>query len=531
MINKNFAAIIICLILASTKLVCAQEEKVEMTEEPQKLSPPSAEVVKANGPILTEEELLTPKPKPPPPKEDPNKINEAEIYVQDAEKLKIAETYKTLNLNDVIEQGLRKNYDQLLRDQQKTFNDVDFSGVKRAFWLPELKLTLTTTDQHITTIHSADNASNVYTPNTPSGSLGLSLGNYTIFNWGKDYALYLNNKESYERNQQILEETRREFRLDLIAQYFALLSAKNIDKINQDQLRQAAFIYRLNKERVAVGKVSKQDYYLARSEYLRSQNEYHLSKETSDTLDESMSFTISDDIGTKYTIIEALDYKRLKVSLEACFEYAAKNNAGILNSKSALENAERAHDIAVRENLPLPKFTVNLGAYTKQFGPTTNQTAYSNSYNGNVEVVASVNATWSLTGADGLFNSDKLAKSRISQEISFRELSKNDHLARSLIRQTYSNILSEQNQLLILESRIPTLQKTFDTILENYLANKIKFYDFHLILTEITQAKILLEQTKLQHLKDKLTLAKLSGIEDFPGENFDKIAVLKKEIN
>jgi hypothetical protein len=73
------------------------------------------------------------------------------------------------------------------------------------------------------------------------------------------------------------------------------------------------------------------------------------------------------------------------------------------------------------------------------------------------------------------------------------------------------------------------LQKTFDTILENYLNNKIRYYDFHIILAELTQAKMLLEETMLLHLKEKLALAKFAGIEDFPGENFERMADFKQE--
>jgi hypothetical protein len=85
-----------------------------------------------------------------------------------------------------------------------------------------------------------------------------------------------------------------------------------------------------------------------------------------------------------------------------------------------------------------------------------------------------------------------------------------------------------QNQIVILEARIPSLQKSFDTILENYLSGKTKYYDFHLSLIELTGTKILFEQTKFNHLKEKLTLAKISGLEDFPGENFEQLATRVK---
>lgn len=505
------------------------------TNKVENLKPETEKTPKAPKPeVVSEEELLKPKKKnididaqnKDQDKVKSKEVSESEVYIQEADRYKVTDIYKNLQLNDVIEQGLRKNFDQNIRGQKDSLNEIEFQGVKSAFWLPELKINLTTANQRISTLHSSTTPPTTPNPTTPTGSLGLSLGDYTVFNWGKDYALYLNKKSTFERNKQIFDESKRELKLNLIENYFNLITIKNIEKIRQDQLRQASFIYRLNKEKITVGKTSKQEYYLSRSEYLRAQSFYHESKLNSDVADENMSYLIADEIGTKYVLNETLDYRRIKIPLEESLKLGSVNNPTVLSDKTTLNNAERSYDVALKENMPLPKFSVNLGAYNKKFGATTNQTAYETySGSGNVELVASINASWSLTGADGLFNSNKLAVSRIGKEIAFRELEKNKYFTQSFIRQTYKNILSLQNQIVVLEARIPSLQKSFDAILENYLAGKTKFYDFHLSLDELTSTKILYEQIKLDHLKEKLTLAKLSGLEDFPGENFEHLAV------
>ena len=503
----------------------AEPEAVQTTEAEKPAKP------KPN--VLSEEDLLKPssesKRKSSEQKVKSKNISESEIYIQESDKYKLNETYKNLQLNDVIEQGLRKNYEQNIRGQFDSLSEIEFTGAKNAFWLPELKVNLTTANQRISTLKSSNTPPADPTTLIPSGTLGLSLGTYTVFNWGKDYELYLNKKSTYTRNKQIFEESRRELKLDLIGTYFSLMSAKNIAKIRQDQLRQASFIYRLNKEKITIAKTSKQEYYLSRSEYLRAQNDYHDAKINSDTADENMAFLIADESGTKYVLNETLDYKRVKITLDESLNLSAKNNPTLLTNKTLIQNAERSYDVALKENMPLPKFTVNLGAYNKRFGSTSNSTLYENdSGNGNVELVASINATWSLTGEDGFLNSNKLAIGRIKKEIALKEFEKNSHYTQSIIRQTYLSILSLQNQIVILEARIPSVQKAFDTILENYLAGKTKFYDFHLVLDELTTTKILYEQTKQQHLKEKLTLAKLSGIEDFPGEIFEHLAIRLK---
>jgi outer membrane protein TolC len=503
------------------------EVPAEASEEAAEISAP-VEKAKAKSPVMTEEELLKPKKKAE-EKVKAKPVSESEIYIQEADKFKIAETYKNLFLNNVIEQGLRKNYEQNIRTQKNEVNELQWQGTKSAFWMPQLKINLTTTPQRISTLHKSSRTPTTPISTTPSGALGLSLGDYTVFNWGKDYALYLNDKTVYERNKQVYDESKRELKLDLLNSYFTLMILKNKEKIRQDQLRQASFIYRLNKEKITIGKTSKQDYYQARSEYLKAQNDYHEAKIQSDIADENMAYLIADDVGTKYIINETLDYRRIKISLEDALNLTSKQNPTLLNNRTSLDVAERDYDVALKENMPLPKFSVNLGAYNKRFGPATNNTFYETyGGSGNIELVASVNATWALTGEDGLFNTNKLALSRMSKEIAFKELDKNRHFTNSYVRQTYQNILSLQNQLLILEARLPTLQKSFDTILENYLGGKTKYNDFHLALIELTETKILFEQTKLNHLKEKLILAKLAGLEDFPGENFEQLATRVK---
>lgn len=513
---------------ATEVIPVVEEVSTETETETVEEKSPVAEKPKEKSPVVSEDDLLKPKKKSE-EKVKAKPVTESEIYIQEADKFKLAETYKNLFLNDVIEQGLRKNYDQNIRSQRNEVNELEWQGAKSAFWMPDLKINLTTTPQRISTLHRSSRTPTTTTATTPTGTLGLTLGDYTVFNWGKDYALYLNTKSVYERTKETFDESKRELKLDLISNYFTLMSMKNIEKIRQDQLRQASFVYRLNKEKITIGKTSKQDYYQARSEYLKAQNDYHDAKLQSDIADENMSYLIADEVGTKYIINENLDYRRIKISLEDTLKLALQRNPTLLNNKTSLDVAEREYDVALKENMPLPKFSVNLGAYNKRFGPTTNRTVYETyGGSGNVELVAAVNATWALTGEDGLFNSNKIALSRMGKEIAYRELDKNRHFTNSYVRQTYQNILSLQNQILILEARLPSLQKSFDTILENYLGARTKYNDFHLALVELTETKILFEQTRLNHLKEKLTLAKLAGLEDFPGENFEQLATRVK---
>ena len=514
----------------TTEVIRTTEEPLQDAEISEPLDPVKPEdspLQKKTG-VISEEELLKPKTKKA-EKVKAAKVSESEMYVQEASKYKLNDTFKNLQLNDVIEQGLRLNYDQKLREKQQEVTAIAYEGAKTAFWLPQLQVSLQTDDQKVGTIRASERRPT--TPNSahPSGTLGLSFGDYTVFNWGKDYALYLNTKSTFERSKQILSESSRELKLELIGNYFSLMAFKSIEKIRQDQLRQASFVYRLSKEKITVGKTTKQDYYQARSEYLKAQNDYHDAKIASDEADENMAFTIADPVGTKYVLNETLEYKRLKLTVDEALQFAEKQNPTLLTNKVLIANAERSYDVALKENMPLPRFSVNLGAYNKRFGAGVNTTRYETyAGSGNIELVATVNATWDLIGENGFLNSNKLATSRLNREIAFKQFEKNTHFTQSFVRQTYKTILSLQNQLVILEARMPSLQKTFDTVLENYLAARAKFYDFSLALQDLTETKIYYEQVKLLHVKEKLNLARAMGVEDFPGENFEHLATRVK---
>lgn len=460
---------------------------------------------------------------------DSKKVRSTDVFIQEKPDYKLNETYKTISLNDVIEQGLRQNSDQEIRNKQNELNELNWNRDYRKFWLPSLKMTLTTAEQRVGTLRSSSRESSERPSTSADGSFGFDIGTYTVFNWGKDYALYLNSQANYQRQKQLNEEEKRDLKLVLITDFIELIKKKNLLKIRQDQLRRASFVYRLNKEKVNVGKTSQQDYYLSRANYLEAQNEYHASKIEVDKADENLAYLINEKSGTKFIINENIDYKKLKITLTNALELVKSKNSDVLNSLTSIENNERELDVARKENLPLPKFTLNLGGYRNHFDKNTNTTRYE-TYEGTgaLDIVASINATWDVFGADGFMNQDKLARKRIELEISRHQLRKSMAFSEANVQSIYKNIISLQNQLLILEARVPTVTKTIDTVLENYLDGKTRFNDYKLALDDYIQTRTMFENFTAEHAQQKLQLAKVIGIEDFPGENFEHIVTREK---
>ncbi|OFZ14795.1 MAG: hypothetical protein A2X86_19285 [Bdellovibrionales bacterium GWA2_49_15] len=446
-------------------------------------------------------------------------------------RFELNDTFKPITLNQVIQQGLKENHAQKSREMQDTILELQWAGVWDSFWIPTLTLSLSTEAQRIGRIRTGS-ARETANPNAPTGLASLSLGDYTVFNWGKDYLDYLNNKQTIRRSKQILTEEKRALKHKIIISYFDVLTKKEIEMSMRDQLRHASFVYRLNREKISAQKIARLDYHQARAEFLRVQEEYYTAKSNLDQAQEQLGNLIDDDPGTRYVYQETLEYKDSKVEFNEAQEMAKKNSPAVLSTMVQHEVADRKLEKARRENLPLPKFTIDLGAYTQTFGRSTYVQGYQTSAgNSAIEMVATVNATWTLYGDAGFLNKRDLQEASLSKGIAARNFLEANDFVSAQLHILFDKISNYQKQMGILEPRLKNARKTFDVALDNYTKKKANFTDFLHALRDFTEAEISNANTKFQHLKAKVELASMAGVEDFPGERFEALALKAKSLD
>lgn len=457
-----------------------------------------------------------------------DELSTEEMYFQNKGEDNLRETFKNLALQAAIEQGLRSNFDQKARNQNDGLLDLRFEDTKSDFWMPNLSMNLVTQEQRITKVKSGNQSAGA-TPRDPRGYLSLGFNDYTLFNWGKDYLQYLNDKQTYSRTKEQLSEQRRDLKHAIIISYFDLMKTKKIEEISRDQLRHASFIYRLNKEKANVKKITAQEFYQARSEYLLAQEAYHNAKNDVLIADENLSKILGDNVGTRYVLEDELLYEKLRLSFNESVQLSEKKNPLVRDYDVAIDVAKREEEITRREDLPLPKISIDLGAYNYSFGNDDSSTRYqTGTNNNNVEVVATINATWAITGRNGLLNSRKREISAATKYLAFKQKEAAIRSAQTRIRNHYKTIQKYQNIITILEANLPTLQKSFDSALENYLNKRVPYNDYHLSLLSLIDAKTRLEEARFLHTKEKINLAATIGVEDFPGQNFERLATKVK---
>lgn len=432
---------------------------------------------------------------------------------------------KYISLREALEMGLRKNFKQKIRNFTLAKLELDWDDDFYEFWFPTIQLTLNS-DSHLVEKIYTDNSQGFGSSKTPSGFYGLEFSDYTLFNWGRDYLTYLNNQTTYKRQKQALGEQRRRLRFEIIDQYFNVIRLKQILKARRDQLRHTSFIYRLAKEKLQLRKVKSQEFLQTKEEFLRSQSEFHTSSTEVFSAEEKLALLLGDNPTTSYRPMELLKYMPLTATEDEAFQFANKQSPRYRQAKADLDNANRNFKLTLKENLPLPKFSLNLGAYRHNFDSSGVQDTFT-TVNGsrNVEIRAAVNMSWTLLGPGGLFNNRVQERSFADKRIAEIEMLEAKRDISVTVRTLYRNIRALERKYEATDMRLKNAQITFDKALDNYISGKTSFPNIKHVIDALMQAQIDFQNAKYLHLNYKLELADWMGLYDFPGENFERLVI------
>ncbi len=438
----------------------------------------------------------------------------------------IEQTTTPINVRTAIEKGLRENSSERVRRFNEKLLDLDWDDTFYDFWYPKVSLSLTASNSemyHFATGHSRGEKQSS-TGLVPNGALVLDLGEYTLYNWGIDYLGYLIEKDSYNRSKESVKEQRRDLKLNIIKQYFQLAYYKKRLKSYEDQLRHATFLYRLQRARFTNRKLSKIDYYRARTEYLEAKNNIEAIRVEVSAQDAALAELISDNPTTIYRITEDLKFIKHKYPLEDAIAKAMEYNDTLNDLEVTMRNAERSHEATVKGHLPLPKLTVNLGAYTHGFdkdgGTTTFET---NTGDTNVELVGSINATWTLFGSGGFLNAREREKAIVTKKLAHYNYHNQKRSLELSIRTAYQNIKLLEAQMVAAQATAENAQKYFDAALDEFSKSKVSFSIIRRAMLDLLSAEIAYEEAKYNHLQERISLAQSIGIDDFPGSSFENL--------
>lgn len=431
---------------------------------------------------------------------------------------------RTLDLRMIIEEGLRRNPFQRIRENQKEQIELLRTDVWQEFWLPTVSLDLDVGKHRIDRFRRSTTQADFGAQQAPTGSLGLVIEDYTLFNWGRDYLAYQNAKGTLDRSNLRLVEEKRDLRFGLISQYFNLVRLKMIKNVYQEQLRQSSFVHRLAREKLQLRKIRAQEYYQTRSEYLRAQTEYQEALFNLTLQEEEIANLLGDEF-VHYKTEEELKYVSLNLTMTEAIKLSLTQSEEYRDAKLQYEIAERAYTKTLKDNLPLPKFSFNLGTYRTGFDPDGTSWSYQTAPGSrDIELVAAIDMSWTLIGEGGLFNQRQNKQAFLNKrtaEISYFNVKRALEVK---VRTIYKSIKFLEQKVEISTFQYKNAQKNYDSVLDNYIAGRASYADIKLAIDNLVLSRINAEDVKYQHLLKKLELADFMGVDDFPGENFEKLA-------
>lgn len=427
-----------------------------------------------------------------------------------------------ITLKGAIEAGLRKNFAQRVRNYTFDLNELDKKDNFANFWLPSINLTLNTSPHTIATLYESKNSSDIR--RGPDGRLGIEIQDYTIFNWGRDYLDYINNRNLFKRIDQRLTEQKRDLRFNIIAKYFDLAKVRVLIGLAKKKLRHTSFVYRLAKEKISLKKIRRSEFLQAKAEFLKAHGEYHAQKLELNQIERRFATLISDTPSTHYTPTERLEFESLLIKPEATIPLAMKKNPSLLDAKLNYQNTKRSYQKALKENMPLPRISMRLAAYEHEFSRSGSRDEFEDiNGNNNVELVASINMSWRLLGDGGFFNGRITKRAYLDKRISEIKYNESRRFLSVDIKTLHDEISNLENQYKALDLGAKNALKAFNQNLDDYIAGKIRYTDFKTVLDEYILNAQRLEESKYKHLVKKLDLAYAIGSDDLPGQRFESL--------
>ena len=429
--------------------------------------------------------------------------------------------YKPISMKAAIQQGIQKNHGVGIRDHQRGVLNLTWEGQWSAFWLPTIDFTMSVDPYRILRLRNSTDLVGAQSKHT-GGSLALNFGEYNIFNWGKDYLAYLNNKQDFKRGIQSLTESDRQLKFDVITAYSNLVSQYQILLAQRLFLRHASYVYKLTKEKIAAKKISGQEYYQTRVLYMKAYQEYLEAKRNWINDNEKLAFLIDDEPSTRYIVSEELRFIHLEKELLSLMDVGKKNSPRVLTAYSQKKIAERSFEIARRENMALPEFNINLGAFSQTYATGQSDQLFGNfTGNKNLEVIASLTATWNIVGVDGFLNKRKLQNAKLQRQISDRRLKQQEDMMSYLVSNYYHQAKNYEKQVKLSQEQEKTAESAYNITFNNYTLRKTSFLNFLHSLEDLISAKVGHLENKRDHLNTKVQLAAVIGIPDFPGNLFE----------
>jgi outer membrane protein TolC len=350
----------------------------------------------------------------------------------------------------------------------------------------------------------------------------VAMGEYTLFNFGRDKDVYEINKLAVDRAKQVIKEAERAVRFDVIVKFYSLKTQQELLDVAERSVQQAQAIYDLYKSRVALGKAGTRDVSSAQVDLLTARSVLVQQESTYNQALWALNMAIGDRVNTKYRAEGDIHYAKLRTPLEELLRLYKENSPTVRDARLTHEVRQIALRLAEKNSLPLPVVTfsgITVGQNYGTKGTTQVRSTTAGTDSGNVNVSASLNFSIPLTGDGGLFGSRTRRAAEIAAESAENDLRVAANVTEVSIRTSYQLLTQYLSQIEIFERIFRETSVVFESSVKMLSGTGTNRLDTRDAISQLRTAEQNLNQAILNYYAIKLDLAKAVGIDKFPEDD------------
>ncbi len=425
-----------------------------------------------------------------------------------------------LTLKMAIERAMENNLDLKENKLSLQASEINYDNAWDQMYMPQISLILNSNAAKTLANlpggeYGTANNNNGY----PSSSAQIALGQYNLYNFGRDKLVFDQAKLDWKRNQEIYEEQRRATRFQTINAFWALKS--HMDKLNayERSVEMANAIVNLQRSRAALQKANWTDVDSSSFDLVTTKNLRDQAQSDVKAALFTLNVLLGDEVGKRYEIDEEVVFLPIKVTEDVLYETYLKESPNMKSAVRDLLKSQLALELTEKNLLPLP--TVKFSGVTVGYG----NNAYGGSMSGftqsagasNFDISAGINLTVPLTGPGGLFGRRTVRLSEIQKEtteVHIRNIANKDRQSIfqfvQSIRQFEKTVDNNQQGY---KNSINVLENVFERFMRHEQVSRLEIRD---AISQARDSETALTDAILTHLSYKTQLAAFIGVDYLP---------------
>jgi len=408
---------------------------------------------------------------------------------------------------------------------------IGYQDAWDSMFLPSVNLSFSTQSTYtlgrIPGTDAADAGQSTRAYGYPSTSLGISIGEYTLFNFGKDRNSWEGTRLGFERSEEAYYESRRGIRHGAINAYFGYHTAKEREGAAKRSVTISKALLELTKSRLRIGKATKVDVSSSTIDVITAKKAYLSARTATKSALWALNQVLGHKAGVRYRLITELKFVPVKVRKKWAIKKYMADSPAMKDASLSVKTAELALEMAELNRLPLPTVTISGLAvtYTNDYygSPTATANALSTTAgtsSGNIDVTASVSLTLPLYGPGGLFNNRSIRSTEIGLTLAENSFDQAKLGGIISMRTQVQGLKDQEEQISLQQEQLTAAAQVLNSMMVKMRTKSVDRLELRDAITQARSAELDLADSILGHIGAKLSLAAELNMDKLPKDKY-----------